>query len=67
MLNDIIKKFQKADILVNYNAYSEIQGNDEYDYLIDELIEYVENNGDNEYIITTQTIRNYQMRERQEN
>lgn len=65
MLNDIIKKFQKADILVNYNAYSEIQGNDEYDYLIDELIEYVENNGDNEYIITTQTIRNYQMKERQ--
>lgn len=65
MLNDIIKKFQKADILVNYNAYSEIQGNDEYDYLIDELIEYVENNDNNEYIITTQTIRNYQMKERQ--
>ena len=65
MTSDIIKKFQQAELLLNNNAYSLIKGNDEYDYLINELIEYIEENGKDQYIITTQTIKNYQDRERQ--
>ncbi len=64
MVDNIIKKFQRANILLNNNAYSEIKGNEDYDYLINELIEYIENN-DDQYIITTQTIREYQEKERQ--
>ena len=60
MSNDIIKKFQKAQLLLNNNAYAEIKGNSDYDYLINELIEYIEENENDQYIITTQTIRNYQ-------
>ena len=63
MVNDIIKKFQKSNILLNNNAYSEISSNEDYDYLIGELIRYVEDN--NEFIITTKTIRDYQKRERE--
>jgi len=65
MTSDIIKKFQEAKLLVNNNAYSEIKGNDDYDYLITELIKYMEENENDQYIITTKTIRNYQEHERQ--
>ena len=44
MSSDIIKKFQQANLLLNNNAYAEIRGNDDYDYLINELIQYVEEN-----------------------
>ena len=64
MSNDIIKKFQKAEILLNNNAFAEIKGNDDYDYLINELIEYMEENENDQYVITTQTIRNYQDQEK---
>ncbi|MCD7781801.1 MAG: DNA-directed DNA polymerase II small subunit [Methanosphaera sp.] len=64
MSQDIIKKFQEADILLNNNAYREIKSNEDYDYLINELIEYLEENEDDQYIITTKTIRNYQEHER---
>ena len=64
MSNDIIKKFQKAQLLLNNNAYAEIKGNSDYDYLINELIEYIEENENDQYIITTQTIRNYQEQEK---
>lgn len=65
MSSDIIKKFQQANLLLNNNAYAEIRGNDDYDYLINELIQYVEENENDQYIITTQTIRDYQEHERQ--
>ncbi|MBE6488006.1 MAG: DNA-directed DNA polymerase II small subunit [Methanosphaera stadtmanae] len=64
MSNDIIKKFQKAELLLNNNAFAEIKGNDDYDYLINELIEYIEENENDQYVITTQTIRNYQDQEK---
>jgi len=64
MSNDIIKKFQKAELLLNNNAFAEIKGNDDYDYLINELIEYMEENENDQYVITTQTIRNYQDQEK---
>ena len=51
MSNDIIKKFQKAQLLLNNNAYAEIKGNSDYDYLINELIEYIEENENDQYII----------------
>jgi DNA polymerase II small subunit len=51
--------------LLNNNAFSEIKGNNDYDYLINELIEYIEENENDQYIVTTQTIRNYQDNERQ--
>jgi DNA polymerase II small subunit len=65
MSNEIIEKFQKAELLLNNNAFSEIKGNNDYDYLINELIEYIEENENDQYIVTTQTIRNYQDNERQ--
>ncbi|MDO5826004.1 MAG: DNA-directed DNA polymerase II small subunit [Methanosphaera sp.] len=65
MSNEIIEKFQKAELLINNNAFSEIKGNNDYDYLINELIEYIEENEKDQYIITTQTIRNYQNNEKQ--
>ena len=49
MSNDIIKKFQKAQLLLNNNAYAEIKGNSDYDYLINELIEYIEENENDHY------------------
>lgn len=64
MSSDIIRKFQKAELLLNNNALAEIKGNDDYDYLINELIEYVEENENDQYVITTQTIRNYQDQEK---
>ena len=65
MSNEIIKKFQEAELLINNNAFSEIKGNNDYDYLISELIEYVEENENDQYVITTQTIRDYQDNEKQ--
>lgn len=65
MSNEIIKKFQEAELLLNNNAFSEIKGNNDYEYLISELIEYIEENENDQYVITTQTIRNYQDNERQ--
>jgi DNA polymerase II small subunit len=65
MSNEIIEKFQKAELLLNNNAFSEIKGNNDYDYLINELIEYIEENENDQYKVTTQTIRNYQDNERQ--
>ena len=59
MSNEIIKKFQEAELLINNNAFSEIKGNNDYDYLISELIEYVEENENDQYVITTQTIRDF--------
>lgn len=61
--NTIIEKLQKANILLNNNAYAEIRSNEEYNYLIAELIEYIKDT--NEYIITTKTIRDYQKKERE--
>ena len=65
MSNEIIKKFQEAELLINNNAFSEIKGNNDYDYLISELIEYVEENENDQYVITTHTIRDYQDNEKQ--
>ena len=64
MPNDIIKKFQDVNLLLNNNAFAEIKANTDTDYLINELIDYMENNEKDEYIITTDTIRNYQTHER---
>lgn len=64
MSNNIIEKFQKAELLLNNNAYAEIKGTSDYDYLINELIEYVEQNDNDQYIITTQTIKDYQEQEK---
>lgn len=64
MTNDIIKKFQEVELLLNNNAFAEIKGNDDYDYLISELIDYIKENDKNEFVITTQTIRDYQDKEK---
>lgn len=65
MSSDIIKKFQEVNLLLNNNAYAEIKANNDTDYLINELIEYIEQNDNDQYIITTKTIREYQKHERQ--
>ena len=67
MSNDIIKKFQEVKLLLNNNAYAEIKANNDTDYFINELIEYIEENETDNYIVTTDTIRNYQQHERTEN
>ncbi len=64
MASNIIKRFQEAELLINNKAYREIKSNDDYDFLISELIEYMENNENDQYIITTQTIQNYHEHER---
>lgn len=65
MSSDIIKKFQDVNLLLNNNAYAEIKANNDTDYLINELIEYIERNDNDQYIITTETIREYQKHEKQ--
>ncbi len=65
MASNIIKRFHEADLLLNNKAYKEIKSNEDYDFLITELIEYIKDNQNDQYIITTQTIQNYQKQERE--
>ena len=65
MEKNIIKKFQEVDLLLNNNAYAEIKANNDTDYLISELIEFIDNYGNDEFIVTTDIIRNYQKHERE--
>lgn len=64
MENNIIKKFQEVDLLLNNNAYSEIKASADSDLLIRDLIDFMDKYGDNQFIITTSTIREYQEQER---
>lgn len=62
METDIIEKLHAHNMFVNRDAFDEIRAHNDYDYLLDELIEFSEEN--EKFLITTKTIRDYQQREK---
>ncbi|MDO5852411.1 MAG: DNA-directed DNA polymerase II small subunit [Methanobacteriaceae archaeon] len=58
-MSNIIEKFQNQNILLNHNAYRFIKDESYADTIVDELIEYMESDKEDNYIVTLEMINNY--------